>query len=30
LGLADAAALARCIQTAVMHGGDIGVSIPSC
>ena len=26
LGLGDAAALARCIQTAVMHGGDIGVS----
>jgi ubiquinone biosynthesis monooxygenase Coq6 len=24
LGLGDAAALARCIQTAVMHGGDIG------
>ncbi len=26
LGLGDAAALARCIRTAVMHGGDIGVS----
>ena len=26
LGLGDAAALARCIQTAVMHGGDIGAS----
>lgn len=26
LGLADAAALARCVQTAVMHGGDIGAS----
>lgn len=25
LGLGDAAALARCIQTAIMHGGDIGV-----
>ncbi|KAI0248972.1 hypothetical protein BJV78DRAFT_1130345 [Lactifluus subvellereus] len=24
LGLGDAAALARCIQTAVIHGGDIG------
>lgn len=29
LGLGDAAALARCIQTAVMHGGDIGASTPS-
>ena len=28
LGLCDAAALARCIQTAVMHGGDIGGSTP--
>ena len=26
LGLADAAALARCIRTAVIHGGDIGMS----
>jgi ubiquinone biosynthesis monooxygenase Coq6 len=26
LGLADAAALARCIHTAIMHGSDIGVS----
>lgn len=26
LGLGDAAALARCIRTAVMHGGDIGAS----
>ncbi len=29
LGLGDAAALTRCIQTAVEHGGDIGVSIPA-
>ena len=29
LGLGDAAALARCIRTAVMHGGDIGVSSSS-
>lgn len=28
LGLADAAALARCIETTVMHGGDIGKSTP--
>jgi len=27
LGLGDAAALTRCIQSAVEHGGDIGVSI---
>jgi ubiquinone biosynthesis monooxygenase Coq6 len=28
LGLSDAAALARCIHTAIMHGGDIGMSKP--
>jgi ubiquinone biosynthesis monooxygenase Coq6 len=27
LGLGDAAALARCVRTAVIHGGDIGASI---
>jgi ubiquinone biosynthesis monooxygenase Coq6 len=26
LGLADAAALARCVRVAIMHGGDIGAS----
>jgi ubiquinone biosynthesis monooxygenase Coq6 len=28
LGLSDAAALARCIHTAIMHGGDIGMPKP--